>query len=164
MAQTINGIIAREDYKEDFLSDKNWDAFVKLVEKIGCFIIGRKTYEEVKKLDDYNYEDIDSKKIVVSDKQIKLDKNYVLANSPKDALKKASDMGFKEIIVTGGSTLNASFIKENLIDEIILNVEPVILGMGIKLFREGNFESKLKFIDSKKISKDIIQLHYKVLK
>ena len=46
IAQTINGVIARENYDEDFLSDINWKVFVKLTEKIGCFIVGRKTYEK----------------------------------------------------------------------------------------------------------------------
>ncbi|MEK6905606.1 MAG: hypothetical protein AABX24_04350 [Nanoarchaeota archaeon] len=38
MAQTTNGIIARENYYEDFLSHENWKVFLSLVKKIGCFV------------------------------------------------------------------------------------------------------------------------------
>ena len=34
MAATVNGIIARENGKEDFLSDYDWDIFVKLAKKL----------------------------------------------------------------------------------------------------------------------------------
>ena len=40
----------------------------------------------------------------------------------------------KSVVVTGGSKMNSSFAKSGLIDEVILNVEPVIIGEGIPLF------------------------------
>ena len=49
MATSINGMIARENGDEDFLSHDNWISFKKLAEEIGFFIIGRKTYEVVQK-------------------------------------------------------------------------------------------------------------------
>jgi dihydrofolate reductase len=49
MAVSANGIIATKDGSEDFLSHDNWIQFVKLANKIGCFIWGRKTYEAVSK-------------------------------------------------------------------------------------------------------------------
>lgn len=58
--------------------------------------------------------------------------------------------------------MNSSFLKERLIDEIYLDVEPIILSNGIKLFADAEFESKLELIEIKKISKDEVQLHYKV--
>ena len=53
-------------------------------------------------------------------------------------------------------------MKENLIDEIILDVEPLIFGKGIKLFSEGNFEAKLELLEVRKISDNVVQLRYKV--
>lgn len=60
--------------------------------------------------------------------------------------------------------MNASFIAAGLIDEIFLDVEPHLFGKGIKLFEGKNFEAKLKLLGVKKISKNEVQLHYKVLK
>jgi dihydrofolate reductase len=162
MAMSLNGIIAKENGSEDFLSDINWITFEKMVKKVKCIIIGRKTYEAVMKWSNYNYDSINGlNKIIVSkSNNIKLGKDSFVVSSPKEAIKLANSMGFKEIILTGGSKLNTSFIQEDLIDEIILNIDAVLIGKGIKLFFEEDFEKKLKLESSKKLSENIIQLHY----
>lgn len=165
MAQTMNGIIAREDYGEDFLSDENWKVFFALTKETGCFIVGRKTYEEVKKWKDYNFDNIKATKIIVSNKSnFNLGKGYLLANSPRDALRKASESGFKKVILTGGGKINTAFMKERLVDEIIVNIEPFVLGNGIKIFSEEDFENKLSLIDTKVLKSGIVQIHYKIIK
>ena len=68
------------------------------------------------------------------------------------------------IILAGGSILNTSFLEQNLVDEIYLDVEPTVMGKGIPLFQNKDFEKKLEFISSKNISKNEIQLHYKIIK
>ena len=164
MAQTVNGYIARENYDEDFLSHQNWKVFIKLAEDIGLFIVGRKTYEEVKKWKEYNFDSVKAKKIIVSrGKQSKLETGYVSANSPKDALDKASKLGFTKVLLTGGGTLNGAFIKAGLVDEIIINIEPFVLGRGIRIFSEETFENKLQLLKVKKLN-EIVQLHYKFVK
>ena len=55
-------------------------------------------------------------------------------------------------------------MKENLIDENYLDVEPITFGKGIRLFVESDFEAKLKPLETKKFSDSEIQLHYQVLK
>ena len=165
MAMTANGIIARENGREDFLSDLNWKVFCNLARKKGCFVVGRKTYEIVRKLyKNYNFDDVKAERIIITSKKNFQPKGYLIANSPKNAIKKASSAGFKELLLSGGGKLNNSFIKSSLVDEIILNVEPVLLGKGVKLFGEDNFEKTLSLIRVKKLSKGIVQLHYKVRK
>lgn len=67
-------------------------------------------------------------------------------------------------MVCGGGKLNAAFMKENLIDEIYLDVEPVVHGKGIRLFADADFEAKLKLLGTNKFSKNEIQMHYRVIK
>ncbi len=166
VATSLNSMIARKNGDEDFLSDINWQTFSELAKKHGCFIVGRKTYEAVQKWPDYNFNNIDAKlKIVVSkENDLILEPPFVLASSPNDAVKKAVDMNLGSAILTGGSTVNKSFLEENLIDEIIINIEPIIIGNGISIFADGDFERKLIFVDSSKISEDILQVKYKVSK
>lgn len=52
MATSANGIIARENGDEDFLSHENWKKFCELANEFGNFIVGRKTYDAVKKWDE----------------------------------------------------------------------------------------------------------------
>lgn len=167
MAQTINGIIARENYGEDFLAHVNWEVFLKLAEEIGCFIIGRKTYDvyQAKNSEEYSFDNMTAKKIIVSrDKKPKLAPGYISANSPKDALTKASELGFTKVLLTGGGTVNSAFMKAGLVDEIIINVEPYILGEGISIFSKETFENKLELVEVKKLKSEVIQLHYKIKK
>jgi dihydrofolate reductase len=166
MAMSLNGMIASKNGNEDFLSDANWKSFGELAKKHGCFIIGRKTYEAAQKWLDYNFNDIEARlKIVVSnDKNLKLDVPFSGANSPKDAIEKAIAMNFESAILTGGSTINSAFITENLIDEVMINIEPAIVGSGIPLFAESEFEKRLSLIESVRIANDILQVRYKVNK
>lgn len=164
---SANGVIARENGEEDFLSDKNWKTFTELAEKYGNFIVGRKTYEAIKKWDeDYSFDDLKNiEKIVISqDSSYGLDEDYTLARSPQDAISKLEQKGIDTVLVTGGSTTNTSFIKEGLLDEVILNIEPAIVGKGISLFSSADFESRLELLEMKKLDDDIVQLHYKVIK
>lgn len=166
MAISLNGIIATSDNQEEFLSHANWDEFVKVVQKRGCLIWGRKTYELVRKWDKAYLEPFKNiiKVIISHDKNLKLDPGFILVDSPQSALKFLHEKGFKEVILTGGSTNNSAFAKLNLIDEIILNIEGVIVGKGISLFNPEEFELKLKLKTVKKITDNIIQVNYLVKK
>jgi riboflavin biosynthesis pyrimidine reductase len=79
-------------------------------------------------------------------------------------LKLLKERGFKTALVGGGGKLNSSFMKERLVDEIYLEVTPMIFGKGIKVFEDSNFEAKLELLGVKKLSSNEIQLHYKILK
>ena len=166
MAISLNGIIATLDNKEEFLSHANWDEFVKVVQKRGCLIWGRKTYELVRKWDKSYLDPFKNivKVIISRDKNLKLDPGFVLVDSPQQALQLLKEKDFKEVILTGGSTLNTSFAKLNLIEEVILNVEPVIEGKGIPVFKADDFELKLELIEMRKSKGKTIQLHYKVVR
>jgi dihydrofolate reductase len=166
MAISLNGIIARENNKEDFFSDDNWITFVELCSKSGCMIWGRKTYEVVRGWEkEYSESISDIKKVIISsDKNFIIKEGYIKATSPKDALNLLSKQGFKEVILSGGSRLNTSFAKEGLIDEIILNVNSIVVGKGIPLFSPEEFDLKLELMETKKIKNNLIQLRYKVEK
>lgn len=165
MAMSANGIIARENNEEDFLSHDNWKTLIELSHKAGCLIWGAKTYGLVKQWGKQYWDDVkDIRKIIVSDERIELEEDCILAHSPEDALEKAKVEGFSEIILSGGSTLNASFAKAGLIDEVILNVEPVVVGKGIPVFAKDDFEFHLELQDVKKLNNEILQIHYKVKK
>ena len=166
MAFSANGYIARENGVEDFLSDENWVQFVRLAEKIGCFIVGRKTYEIVRKLyvSGYNFDTVHAARIVISKKQHKQAKGYVFVDSPETAIQQANELGFKEVLLTGGGTINSSFMQKGLIDEIIFDIEPFALGKGIQVFKPQTFECKLRLLDSKRLKNGILQVHYSTLR
>ncbi|MBI4163030.1 MAG: dihydrofolate reductase [Candidatus Aenigmarchaeota archaeon] len=166
MAMSANGMIARENGEEDFLSHENWKTFLKLLRKHDCLIYGRKTYDAVKSWDaKYMKSLASSKKIIVSkNAQIKFGDECIIASSPEDALLKAKENGFNKLLLSGGSLTNSAFMKAGLIDEIIFNIEPYVLGKGISVFAENAFEAKLRLVKTRKLKSGIFQIHYDVRK
>lgn len=162
MAMTVNGMIARENDETPW-SDEEWECYKKQVKEAGNIIIGQRTYD-IMRADD-EFASLGEPFIVVvtdgSQKQL-VASNTAFASSPKKALDKVKNAGFETVLVGGGSTLNASFLKEGLIDEIILDVEPLMFGRGIPLLSSDDFEIQLDYIGSKKISGQLLQLHYRV--
>ncbi|OGZ44491.1 MAG: hypothetical protein A2719_05205 [Candidatus Ryanbacteria bacterium RIFCSPHIGHO2_01_FULL_45_22] len=162
MAISLNGMIAKSDDDTSWISKEEWDSYSLAVRTAGNLIVGHRTYNILTKQPEFS-EFKDVKLIIVAQDDFQtLAQNHLVAHSPKEALKLLSD--FEKVVVAGGSTLNASFVEENLIDEIFIDIEPIILGQGIPLFRDKNFERNLKLVSQKKISDNEIQLHYEVLK
>jgi dihydrofolate reductase len=163
-AISLDGFIATAKGDEDFLADEHWAEFKKLAEKFGCFIVSRKAYDVVNKWSDYGFDEIKALKIIVSqNKDLKLKQNYLLANSPAEALQIAEGNKFKNVLVAGGGHLNSAFLDKNLIDELILTIEPRVLGEGISFFSNKNFSKKLKLNSCEKLKKGIVRLGYKII-
>ena len=60
--------------------------------------------------------------------------------------------------------LIARFSWGGLVDELIVNVEPAVLGHGIPLFASGDFEKRLERVAIQELPEGIVQLRYRVKK
>lgn len=161
IAQTVNGYIAKENDETPW-SKQIWDSYYKIANQFKAIILGRRTYEIMKQVNEFDK--INNPFVIVLSNEVKQHSEIQFVKSPQEAIKLLKSKNFKEVLVGGGSKLNASFMKAGLIDEIILDIESLILGKGIKLFADEDFEVKLKLIKTSKLSDDIIQLHYKIKK
>lgn len=81
----------------------------------------------------------------------------------KDEVNHLKKQSGKDIIVYGGSSFVADLVKENLIDEFYLFVNPIALGHGVALFDKLEKWQPLKLIQSKTFACGIILLHYQYL-
>ena len=162
MAITLNGYIANKEDNTSWISKEEWSSYSQMVQKAGNLIVGHRTYDILTKQPEFA-ELQKVKLVVVSNTDFQtIAANHLIARTPKKALELLKD--YDEVIVAGGGILNASFMKENLIDEIYIDIEPSIIGKGIKLFADEDFESSLKLLEINKITDNEIQLHYTVKK
>lgn len=67
-----------------------------------------------------------------------------------------------DIILMGGGELGTSLIEAGLVDEIGLNIHPVMLGQGTPLFRPITRRIELELIEARAIAQDCVLLRYRV--
>ncbi|MFH1978095.1 MAG: dihydrofolate reductase [Candidatus Aenigmatarchaeota archaeon] len=165
MEISANGMIATKNDDTSFISENAWKCFDEMTRKAGNIIVGKRTFDRDVK--DGNFPYPDRLNVVMTNKKIKNkwgDNVIFTDKSPKEVLKLLEEKRFKIAFVGGGGKINASFLKENLVDEVYFDVEPVLIGNGIKISADEDFEIKMKLLETKIISEDEFQLHYKVLK
>lgn len=162
MATTLNGLIAKTNDDTSWISKEEWDSYSRITRAAGNLVVGHRTYDILTKQPEFS-EFKDVRLVVVATKPVKLiAQNHHIAESPKRALEILKDS--KEIVVAGGGRLNASFLSEDLVDEIYFDIEPKIFGTGIPVFHGLDFGRNLQLLNVSKVSENEVQLHFKVLK
>jgi len=78
----------------------------------------------------------------------------------KEEVNKLKNQSGKDIIVYGGSSFVSALVKENLIDEFHLFINPVALGRGLPIFDQLENWQHLKLIKSITCDSGIVILHY----
>lgn len=68
----------------------------------------------------------------------------------------------KAIWLCGGSDLASTFLEANLIDKLIVKLNPVIFRSGIPLFSKGIKQTSLKLTDSKVYKSGHVLLYYQL--
>lgn len=77
-----------------------------------------------------------------------------------EEINKLKNQSGKDLLVYGGSTFVSNLVKENLIDEFYLFLNPVALGRGIPIFDSLKEWQQLQLIKSKTFESGILLLHY----
>ncbi len=160
MAMTANGYIARENGDTPW-STEEWRSFAEVVARTKNMIIGRKTYEIMKF--ENEFAKIGNPFVVVISSDRREEDDAKFEQNPINALSLMQANSYEEVLVAGGGQLNSVFMKEGLVSEIYLDIEPLMFGRGVKLFADNDFEEKLELLDVKKLSQHTVQLHYKII-
>ena len=77
-------------------------------------------------------------------------------------LKSQESSGGGDIIVYGGASFDSSLIKENLIDEYYLFINPVAIGNGKTIFKDLKEIRKFTLVESIAFDSGIVLIHYEV--
>jgi dihydrofolate reductase len=167
ISMSLDGYIAREDGDISFLDemeqageDYGYAEFCKTVDTV---IIGRKSFDKVISMG-YQYPHTDKEVFIVSGTRSEGSGPFKYYSGPlKDLVEDLKSLPGKDIYCDGGSLVANQLMEHDLIDEFIISVVPVMLGDGIRLFRDGRPEIKIQLTESKKFKSGLIQLHYKRL-
>jgi len=168
IATSLDGYIADKNGRIDWLysipNPENDDmGYAEFNNKIDALVMGRTTFETVIGFDvDWPY---DKPVFVLSNKLKEIpeshkDKAFLVKGTLKEILEQIRGKGFNRLYIDGGTTIR-NFLKEDLIDEMVLTTIPILLGGGSSLFSELPNEMKFELIKTKTYLNKVTQNHYK---
>ena len=165
IAVSLDGYIAKPDNDLSFLSIVQQDGedygYADFVKSVDTVILGRKTYDWVMtQVVNFPHIDKDSYIITRTPRPSINKTNFYTGDLKKLVIRLKSEQG-RNIFIDGGAEIVNELLKEKLIDEFIISVIPILVGNGIKLFKDGRPEQKLKLVDIRKFDTGLIQIHYK---
>ncbi len=178
VANSLDGFIARKDGAVDWLlmdgTDYGMSEFFKSTDAV---LLGRKTYEFALSHSPKPKQEGKSKKVKGETLSESGMKSYVFSrtmkNAPDEGVKIVSknagefvrnlklEAG-RDIWLMGGGELVRSLLAENVVDEIGLNIHPILLGSGIPLFPEIGKQIDLELIEYKAHKNSCVQVTYRV--
>ncbi len=164
---SLDGFIATLDGGVDWLNevpnpDQSDFGFQDFMDSIDAVVMGRKTYEKVLSFDcPWPY----SKKVFVLSHTLKSidsklhDQVELMSGGILEIVKKLNDLGYKNLYIDGGTTIQ-SFLDLNLIDEMIITKVPVTLKEGIPLFKNHDHEAKFALSRTQDLGSGILKSFY----
>jgi dihydrofolate reductase len=165
MAQSANGYIADKNDEMAFVSNARSERYHEMVARTGNLVIGSATYEIMAMQNEFEKLPADLKVIIVSNYiHSTISPHHTIVGTPGEAYDLCEKSEFSEMLVGGGAHLNGSFLAEGTVDEIYLDVMPVLLSDGVPLFVHDLPPIKLELLETIPVSESEVQLHYKVLK
>jgi dihydrofolate reductase len=84
----------------------------------------------------------------------------LLQGDGANAVAKLKEQPGKDLVILGSGELVRSLMQRNLIDIYVLQIHPLLLGAGRRLFSEDGSYAALKLVDSKTTSTGVIIATY----
>jgi dihydrofolate reductase len=176
---SIDGCIAGPNNEMDWLLwDDNYIKYLnEITESVDTIIMGRKMVdgfipywtEVMNKPDDpwnaFAKKMVEIPKVVFTKTLYKSEwaNTDIATGDLKDEITKLKNLDGGDIIVYGGASFDSSLIKEKLIDEFYLFVNPIVIGNGKTIFKNLEIQN-LTLIESKVFDSGLVLLHYEVKK
>ena len=174
---TLDGFIAGPNGEMDWLV-YNWGEDInryvaELTEPVSTILLGRKLAEgfigawesravDPETADAGTHKMNNTPKVVFSRQLERINGKNVTLNRG-DIVEEINALKQQEsgdLIAYGGGDFASSLIKNNLIDDYYLFVNPVALGKGMPIFGELNNRLSLRLVEAKPFACGIVVLHY----
>ncbi|MGD6994179.1 dihydrofolate reductase family protein [Sutcliffiella horikoshii] len=168
IAQSVDGFIAKKDDDISWLSMVDAPGedygYMEFVESVDTVIMGRRTYEKVLSFG-VEFPHKERKTYVLSNSKKGSD-DYVeyYSGDVKELITYIRANSGKNIFVDGGAEVIKEFVKQDLIDEYVISTIPILIGNGVRLFKETEQEKKLELVASNSFPSGLVQNRYIVIR
>jgi dihydrofolate reductase len=169
IATSLDGYIARSDGGLDWLEgwpevghDYGYRAFVDGVDGI---VMGRGTFEAVRDFNPWPYARpvvVASRTLTMADVPLALHRQVeVHAGQPRVILAAVAQRGWQRVYLDGGRLMQA-FLREGLVEDLIITRLPILLGAGRALFGEVLQDVRLLHVETTAYASGFVQSRYRV--
>lgn len=168
IATSLDGYIARGDGDIDWLlrrddpaEDHGYDEFIADKEMI---VMGRGSYEKALSFDEWPYD----RPVLVLSKQLaggqvpsSLEGKVRFSDlSPSETMKALAGQNVRRAYVDGGQLVQ-SFLREGLIEDLVITTVPVLIGSGRPLFGALPQDVDLALVSSRSFPSGLVQTTYR---
>jgi dihydrofolate reductase len=159
-ASSLDNYFARKDDSADWLkwSSEVGEITAQFWKTIDTVVMGRRTFEIAKSA----YPGVKNYVCSRTMKQSPAEDVELVSIDAANFVRGLKSQPGKGICIMGGGLLAKSLLEADLIDELGLNIHPVLLGAGILLFHEMERQIDLELIESKVLKNGCVYVLYRV--
>jgi dihydrofolate reductase len=167
IATSLDGYIAKPNDDLSFLRlvEKEGEdyGYAEFTANIDTIILGRKTYDYVLREIGSSHYDNGQRDVYVITKTERpgTGKTTFFTGKLSDLVQRLKSESGKDIYCDGGAEIINELLKNDLIDEFVISVVPVLVGSGTRLFNDGRPEQLLELKSVKTFDTGLTQLHYR---
>jgi dihydrofolate reductase len=166
IAASLDGYIATPDGGVEWLDDvpnpnKEDFGYSEFISRVDAILMGSGTYEKVLSFGQWPYE----KDVYVLSNRIRSvtpelkDKVKIICGTPREVLLNLKKEGIENLYIDGGKVIQ-SFLRDDLIDELIITRIPKLLGRGLPLFGELDEMKDFAHLETEVINNYMVKSRY----
>jgi dihydrofolate reductase len=155
---TADGLIGRHaNHLVDWSSKEDKQLFVRLTKEAGVMIMGANQFATLGRA-------LPGRRTIVythHPEKITVEGIETTSLEPAELIAKLESEGATGVAICGGAQIYSLFMSSGVVDELYLNISPLLFGAGITLFSRP-LEAKLQLLDSSRLGGSDVLLHYRV--
>ncbi len=169
IAVSLDGFISRANGDIDWLS--GWPeaghdyGFAEFMAAVDGLVMGRGTFETAMTFEAWPY----TKPVVVMSRTLQegdlrqdlAGKVRITRAGPGEVMRDLEREGWKRVYVDGGLVVQ-SFLREGLIEDMVLTRVPILIGAGRPLFGELARDIRLRHLDTSAYASGFVQSRYAI--
>ncbi|HYI01146.1 dihydrofolate reductase family protein [Hyalangium sp.] len=171
VATTVDGFIAREDGSFDcFMQERLVKESEHITDYLASFatydtvLMGRRTYEVgLKQGVTDPYQTMETYVFSRLLKELPNPRVKLIADEAAGVVRQLKERPGKDIYLCGGGDLAAALFAEGLIDEVLIKLNPLLLGSGIPVSPRLRSATDLELLSTKVYKNGVLLLRYSVL-
>lgn len=161
---TMDGYLADKNHNLDWLHESGTTeetGYENFYEKMDITIMGKRTFNEIQNLENVDSIYSTTKNYVFTHEKDLSSQEFYPVNGCVTEFVKQIDKG-KNIWIIGGNTILAPLLDADMVDHMIIQIAPVLLGAGIPLFSQKEVLKQFRLKEVKKYGQFAEMIYSKV--